>query len=588
MNKIENINETLIASLEKFKLILKQNENVLKSKNESSSKSIFYKFSLEITKKNEMKKSTSHIYIFDITETLNDNLNMNREKTKSIMTVYDILSNFKDENKIINKKESKFVMMLQMILNKTFLVKGNIFLFIFISQKIESIESLEIVRKLLKLKSCTSISHVEDINLNLNLKFKELDNFPSSKFPQSSFCEIPPLNSNVHESFREDQGNVEVINHLENEVNYLKKMMLKKESDDYFSMSNHTKSYLQDSGRKYINDIYGSKNNLLFQNSNLVRSNCKNFLNSTTFTASKVKPFVNFMSSSKPSHYGYNPSENNYDLNSGNESYYKKDNCNFNNEDFVMKENADLKAQLCEVKRSLSDLIKDRENKIKNLSKILNNNESNLNEMQINYNEINLQYKELLDENKRKDDEIINLNENLKNFEKKNMNNEISVKIQEICQNNERINNLYNNEILKNNNLYIENEKLSSELQRFKSNNEKNQNEFSSINNELIICKNRASNNENVVNQLNCKNSYLNKEVTELKKKMIEIQRKKPMIVDKIHIPPKLGKICKCELYEKKIQSNVEEISKLNKELKSLKNVEFKKDVKVNENVINL
>ena len=276
------------------------------------------------------------------------------------------------------------------------------------------------------------------------------------------------INLNVPDTFKDDQGNAEVINNLENEVNILKKMILKKENEDYFNLNNQSMNYLLDSGRKFKNEIYNNnnKNHLLSQSSNLLRSNCKNVMNLSTFTASKVKPFENFMSNTKPSRYGFNP-ENEFDLS------YRKDNFKINYDEFIIKENEDLKEQLLEIKRSFTEIIKEKDNKIKNFSKIIQNNESNLNEMEINYKEINLQYKDLLEENKRKEDEINDLNFKIKNGDK-SLNCELAIKIKEISQGNDKINQLYNNEIIKNNNLFIENEKISTDMQKLKSSNEKN------------------------------------------------------------------------------------------------------------------
>ena len=532
-------------------------------------------------RKNDFKKTTSHIYVFDIADILSENFLNVREQSKSLNIVYNILNNLNDGKIIQNLKESKFERMLQMIINKTLLVKCTIFLFVFISQMTESIESLETLRKIIKLKPSNSISQVEDFNMNI--KLKELENYPPSRLAQTSFCDMPStINLNVPDTFKDDQGNAEVINNLENEVNILKKMILKKENEDYFNLNNQSMNYLLDSGRKFKNEIYNNnnKNHLLSQSSNLLRSNCKNVMNLSTFTASKVKPFENFMSNTKPSRYGFNP-ENEFDLS------YRKDNFKINYDEFIIKENEDLKEQLLEIKRSFTEIIKEKDNKIKNFSKIIQNNESNLNEMEINYKEINLQYKDLLEENKRKEDEINDLNFKIKNGDK-SLNCELAIKIKEISQGNDKINQLYNNEIIKNNNLFIENEKISTDMQKLKSSNEKLQNELSTINNELSVYKNRSSSYDNVVNQLNSKNNNLTTEVSELKKKIVEIQKKKPLVVDKTPIATKLGKICKCELYEKRMQSNIEEIAKLNKELKNLKSEDKNKSTREKENVINL
>ena len=91
----------------------------------------------------------------------------------------------------------------------------------------------------------------------------------------------------------------------------------------------------------------------------------------------------------------------------------------------------------------------------------------------------------------------------------------------------------------------------------------------------MIICKNKSSIEENEVNKLNLKNGNLIKEVNEMKKKN-EIVRKKHVIVDKYPIISKVAKSCKCEIYEKKIQSNANEIIKLNKELQILKKISEK------------
>ena len=59
-------------------------------------------------------------------------------------------------------------------------------------------------------------------------------------------------------------------------------------------------------------------------------------------------------------------------------------------------------------------------------------------------------------------------------------------------------------------------------------------------------------------------------------KKKNEIVRKKHVIVDKYPIISKVAKSCKCEIYEKKIQSNANEIIKLNKKLQILKKISEK------------
>ena len=66
-----------------------------------------------------------------------------------------------------------------------------------------------------------------------------------------------------------------------------------------------------------------------------------------------------------------------------------------------------------------------------------------------------------------------------------------------------------------------------------------------------------------------------NSKKNEMKKKN-EIVRKKHVIVDKYPIISKVAKSCKCEIYEKKIQSNANEIIKLNKELQILKKISEK------------
>ena len=121
-------------------------------------------------RKNDFKKTTSHIYVFDIADILSENFLNAREQSKSLNIVYNILNNLNDGKIIQNLKESKFERMLQMIINKTLLVKCTIFLFVFISQMTESIESLETLRKIIKLKPSNSISQVEDFNMNIKLK----------------------------------------------------------------------------------------------------------------------------------------------------------------------------------------------------------------------------------------------------------------------------------------------------------------------------------------------------------------------------------------------------------------------------------
>ena len=465
MNKNENLMGISIQSLDKFKNILKQSEIYHKRIHRSSNKSFYIKLSFDIYKNNNHKKKTTcQINIFDISDILIHNLSNSKEQSKSILKIYKILCNINEEKSNISNKESKFERMLYMILNKTFFVKGSIYLYLFISQRLESLDSLEIIRKINKLKLSSSFNQEEKKNFNHN----ENKNPFNSKVTQASFCEIPlSVNSSIHDSLRDNQEEAEVINNLENEVSYLKKMILKKEGDEFFNLT-QPKNFILESGSLFRNDINLRNNNNLSQNNNFLRSNCKNVINNS-FNESKYNPFVNIMSNSKSSNYGNN-SDNDYDLHLiNNEMCFLKNNHKLSQENLIIKENNYLKEELSEIKKNFSEIVKEKDNRIKNLNIILKNNESNLNEIQINYNEINLQYKELFEENKRKEDEMKYLKEN-------NLERELKNKIRENIQNNESTNHLYYKEIDKNNNLFNENQKLFSELQKSKSIIEKFQN----------------------------------------------------------------------------------------------------------------
>jgi len=249
---------------------------MFKSKNLPANKSYFYKFSIEITKKFSSKKTVSNIYVFDICESFNETLSKALENKNYLALTHDILKGLSEEKHNSNIP-NKFEKLLQITLNKTYLTKGWITLFVFLSQKAESIETLENAKKILKLK--TSVSSVATT-------------ITSMKPSQAAVYENP---TTMQIDSSHEEQNAEIISNLESEVSFLKKMILKKETDDYYKLSTttHPKSYLMDSGLKYKGDMY-LKNNLLPQvnpNHSILRSNSKNILNSS-YHSSKVNPYL--------------------------------------------------------------------------------------------------------------------------------------------------------------------------------------------------------------------------------------------------------------------------------------------------------
>lgn len=542
-----------MTSFEKLKILLKQNEVLFKSKNNPGNKNYFYKFSVEITKKFSSKKSVSSIFVFDFCENINDSNSKTHENKNYLALTHDFLKSFSEEKQYSNI-QNRFDKLLQVTLNKTYLTKGSISLFVFLSQKSESIEILENARNILKLKSS-----VTAVPSNIN----------STKPSQSTVHET---NTTMQlDSFHEEQ-NAEIINNLENEVSFLKKMILKKETDDYYKISTatHPRSYLMDSGVKYKSEMY-LKNNLIPQanpNSSILRSSSKNLLNSS-FHSTKLNPYYGLMSNSKLPCYGYNH-ENDYDFPvSGNEGLFGKEN-RFGFEDIIKKENESLKCQLAENKKIFNEFIKEKDNNLKGLYSIINTHEQTIKETEINYNEINLQYKQLLEQLIIKENEIASLKEKALSS-KQVANTDVEEKLKEIQKTNENINSLYNKEMLKNNNLYLENEKLNSELQKTKANCDRIQIEANKTTNEFNANKAKITSLETDVTNYKNKNSALGNEIQELKKKLEILKKQQNSSGKSSQENTKPGKVCKCETYEKKVNSQTEEINKLQKELKELK-----------------
>ena len=564
-----------MTSFEKFKILLKQIEVLFKSKNLPANKNYFYKFSIEITKKFSSKKSVSNIYVFDISESLNESNSKPFENKNYLALTHEILKALSEEKQNSNIP-NKFDKLLQITLNKTYLTKGLITLFVFLSQKAESIETLENAKKILKLK--TSVNSVATTITSMK--------------PSLATANETPITMQIDSSHEEQ--NAEIISNLENEVSFLKKMILKKETDDYYKMSTttHPKSYLMDSGLKYKGDMF-LKNNLLPQanpNHPILRSNTKNLLNSS-YHSTKVNPYLGLMSNSKLPYYGYNP-ENEFDFPiSCNEGLFAKENrLGYEDIHILKKENEELKCQFAENKKTFSELIKEKENSLKALYNIIQGHEQTIKETEINYNEINLQYKQLLEELSTKENEIACLKERAGNT-KQLANSDVEEKLKEILQNNERINTLYNKEMLKNNNLYIENEKLLTDLHKIKANCEKIQTEMNKTTSEFNANKTKITSLETEVTSYRNKNLALSNEIYELKKKIEFFKKKQQNSSEKTsHETSKSGKVCKCEFYEKKILSQIEEINKLQKELKEIKSKKIeniKKETSQEKDIVN-
>ena len=441
------------------------------------------------------------------------------------------------------------------------------------------------------------------------------------------------LNNNINNSSQksyflefDNKSTSQQISVLEKEVSYLKQVLMNNSKEERLSDLNSVNGDIYSVNSLYHNLMQSGKNNL--------NNKFNNSLSAMRLSESAMKQNNMFNSPFAPYHYcsnNYNFSENqNLNLDNNDNSYRR--NCftemrNFNNfsllqknnklninsnnnndydlnisnntygNDYLMKENEELKRNLYEMKKTYFEVVKSKEEQIKllnqNHSMTLENCEKLIKEAEDNYMNLKTNYEEAMSNIKNKDEEISILKQKsvnqdtsinyykseLEKIKDINYLNDIENKYNNLIEENKVITKRNENEISivkeENKNL-LDNIKLleiklkekNSEIEQNKNNYEsiklKSDKEMQKLKIELKNLKNISTGNNKGKKGKNSKNESSNeKKLKEYELKILKLEQENNEYKDNIQ------KIEQTQIveYQKLLDESFAKINELNKEL---------------------
>ena len=539
--KIEN-EETVLEILDKSEKI-KENDKLCKAHN-------IFKVDIEYyinDKNNKEKKFNSTLSFVDIEgcENLAKIKNDGNKINKSLICFKNVINKLnQNNNSFINYRESKLTRLLQKSFNgnnKTIiicsLIDDN-------KHYSESLKTLYLAKKIKGIKINNKKKKInnnkvksEEENKALRNKIKLLEKIINNKksLKQNN---VKNKYKNYKSNFNDVKNN-EQINKLEKEVSLLKQYLMNNNEDfcsdinsfqegtDWMSQQgindNLYKSNIKEGFNSYgkyfgsniksayFNSPFSPKNKNISDLKNI--SMIKNNNNFKNICMSEIRPETNFSQSyflnsafgkTEPPNFNFMDNSNMQvalpDLN----------NNNFENEienNYLMKENEELKNNINELKRSYEEIIQSKEEQIsiinQNHNMTLENYENLIKQAESNYTNLKLQYDQALEKIKLKDNEFndlkqknINKDSSIKFYQKEldkvsdfNYVNELQSKYDSLLEENKKLKengNLENsqlkeeNELLKKNIGMIEN-KLKEKCKELNEN-KKNINEIKKLN----------------------------------------------------------------------------------------------------------
>ena len=637
---VNNLTEVVVPSYEKVIQIMNTGENnrmIAETKlNEKSSRShTIFKLFIEFTKKedNKDKRYSSQLNLIDLAGSENaskakcegirfkEGTNIN----KSLLALSNVINRLSQNPKnFVNYRDSKLTRLLQTALggnSKTAVICT------IADDNIHYQETLNTLHFGLKAKNVKTTVRVNEIiddkgkmiqeNNQLKSRIKMLEEQIIEKKEKKDNIKSSNLSSFLCTTEKKEERNEE-ISALQKEVALLKRLLINNKEeicdDDMYSVASGNLYHgLTQSGYKTSFNRMSSMSSAMKYNDSAMKFNqyhyphpIDNFPETLTSSAYR-RPCMTEMRFNPPSTIQKTATKfitNSAMLNTSNEfDYPMSNNNNMSNNDYVFKENEELRRNLYEMRKTYYEVVQSKENQIKllnqNHSITLENCEKLIKEAEDNYMNLKLNYDQAESQLKSKDEEIealtsknvnmestINyykeeiekmkdansmkeendkLKENIAQLEKEN--NEIKQKLKEKCD---------------------ECDKLTESIETIKKNNEK---EVSKFKNEIKLLKNNIkvstsstqSNKNKKTSTVNSNNSSNKKLITEYESKISQLE------AENSEFKSNLEKIENTQIveYQKLLDESFDKINDLNKELFDAKErVKYlEKSMKMNESI---
>ena len=616
---VKSISEIQINDYDKIIELYNKGENnriIAETKlNEKSSRShIIFKINIEFEK--EGKKYSSILNLIDLAGSENVSkakcegirIKEGGNINKSLLALSNVINKLSNNNKnFVNYRDSKLTRLLQPCLagnSKTIIICT------IIDDNNHYTETLNTLHFGLKAKNVKTYVKINEIGKEMQIENQILKN--KIKFLQN-LINKEKNNSNINNNLNNKENNQQLLQ-LEKEVNMLKKLILNRDEilssdigsingDLYYNLMplNNSNNRLNnsfsgkifpDSALKFQNttNIFNSPympsyhyNSELNNNNNFIENNNSSIRRSNTFNTEYRQPILN----NNP----YHLSNKYYNNNNNNNNLFNNNNNNEFENDFLLKQNDDLKKNIYEMKKTYYDVIQNKENQIKllnqNHSITLENCEKLIKEVENNYTSLKIDYENAMNENKNKEDEI-------KNLKEKNLNQ--LKNINDFKNEMEKIKNQYEDS---NKNQINENTNLKEKIRLLE---EKLNNKNSEINNLKNEYENNRKLSEKEILKLKTENKNLKLSTTNFKSKKVDPSKLKIVEYEnKINLLMKENEEYKNNLnniennqiseYQKLLDESFDKINELNKELISHKDkikflMENKNDLNNDENYI--
>ena len=628
--------------------------------NEKSSRShTMFKLNIEFFKKD--KKFSSQLNLIDLAGSENVSkakcegirIKEGGNINKSLLALSNVINKLSQNNKnFVNYRDSKLTRLLQTALggnSKTTIIctiaDDN-------NHYNETLNTLHFALKAKNVKTTVKVNEIiDDKNkmiiennqlkskikmlqqLILEKKEKEKNNINNNNEKNESFELINNLNNSAQKSYFlefDNKSTSQQISALEKEISYLKQVLINNSKEERLSDLNSVNGDIYSVNSLYQNLMQSGKNNLS-------NNRINNSLSAMRLSESAMKQNNMFNSPFAPYHYcsnNYNFSENqNLNLDNNENSYRR--NCftemrNFNNfsslqknnrlnvsannlnnndydlninnntygNDYLMKENEELKRNLYEMKKTYFEVVKSKEEQIKLLNQnhnmTLENCEKLIKEAEDNYMNLKTNYEEAMSSIKNKDEEISILKQKsvnqdtsinyykseLEKIKDINYLNDIENKYNNLIEENKVLKKRNENEILivkeenKNlldnikileNKLKEKNSEIEQNKNNYESNKQKNDKEMQKLKIELKNLKNVSTGNNNKGKKYkNSQNESSNqKKIKEYELKILKLEQENNEYKDNIQ------KIEQTQIveYQKLLDESFAKINELNKEL---------------------